>query len=295
MKKTIALISVLAAAVAVADYTPVTVENSVGSSPAFAAATIEGDVTLANDETIDNATDAAVQITFDDDAAVLGTLKLESENSTTNMADGDSLLVDFAAQNDTTQEVTYARIDVNASDVTDTTEDAEVDVYSMVAGSLTKVGSFGSGGYDGELIQNDTIDDDSIDFADVTGADLTLTDCSAITATGALGIGGAATITGAVTVVNASATLNGEKVPVGDDAQSQIIISGVGSVSASHTIVTQTFNTAFANAAVPVVIASYTEDPGDVRPIFVTGIASNQCLFNVTANKAFNWYAIGDR
>jgi hypothetical protein len=39
---------------------------------------------------------------------------------------------------------------------------------------------------DGEYIAADTIDDDSIDFSDVTGADLTLTDCGAITSSGAI-------------------------------------------------------------------------------------------------------------
>ena len=58
-----------------------------------------------------------------------------------------------------------------------------------VSGSATIGGTeivSSAGKVDGENIADDTIDDDSIDFADVTGADLTLTDCAAVTASGAV-------------------------------------------------------------------------------------------------------------
>jgi hypothetical protein len=42
------------------------------------------------------------------------------------------------------------------------------------------------GELDGETLEDDSVDDDAIDFSSVTGADLTLTDCTAVTASGAV-------------------------------------------------------------------------------------------------------------
>lgn len=83
---------------------------------------------------------------------------------------------------------------------------------------------------------------------------------------------------------------------LGEDGTTQMRTEyGTQTADATHTIWTNTFTTAFAGGTVPVVLATYTEDPGDVRPIFVSSIASNQCLFNVTVNIDFNWVAIGQK
>lgn len=58
--------------------------------------------------------------------------------------------------------------------------------FTWIGASVTSRWDDASSKIDGEQIADDTIDDDSIDFADVTGADLTLTDCGAITSSGAV-------------------------------------------------------------------------------------------------------------
>ena len=120
-----------------ADYTPMSEEDTTASL-VRGSIEVNGDITLANDETIDNATDSQVQVTFDDDAVVLGTIKAESENAAANVADGDEIRYDTAAQNDATQEVTYARIIVDLDDVSDTTEDSSYEIWVYKAGTLTQ-------------------------------------------------------------------------------------------------------------------------------------------------------------
>jgi len=154
MKKFIALLVAVgvagAAVAATSDYTPSSEEDTSAAitrgAATFTSAEVNGDVVLANDETIDNATDAQVQITFDDDAVVLGTVKIESENAAANIAAGDELRADYAAQNDATQEVTYARVVVDLTDETDTTEDGTYEVWVMVNGTLTKIASVDASG-----------------------------------------------------------------------------------------------------------------------------------------------------
>jgi len=60
--------------------------------------------------------------------------------------------------------------------------------WPSVTGTLLTADGVGTAltALDGENIQVDTIDDDSIDFADVTCADLTMSDCGAITSSGAV-------------------------------------------------------------------------------------------------------------
>ena len=57
---------------------------------------------------------------------------------------------------------------------------------TVIGGGVTSRWDNAASLIDGEMIAADTIDDDSIDFSDVTGADLTLTDCGAITSSGAI-------------------------------------------------------------------------------------------------------------
>ena len=103
-------------------------------------------VTLENGEKIANDTNVEVRVTFDDDGAVLGTLKTTSENAATNIAAGDEFRQDFEAYNDMTQKVIISRIVVDFTDETDTTEDGTHEVWVQVAGTLTKIASVGSAG-----------------------------------------------------------------------------------------------------------------------------------------------------
>ena len=104
---------------------------------------VNGDITLANDETIDNATDSKVRVTFDDDAAVLGELVLESDNAVANVADNDSVGIVFKAYDSATAKTEYASIDLEATDVTDGTEDGRV-TLNFLSGGAAKAVNIGS-------------------------------------------------------------------------------------------------------------------------------------------------------
>jgi len=104
---------------------------------------------------------------------------------------------------------------------------------------------------------------------------------------------GAFSVDGAVTGSSFAST--GAKTPVvtgSGSGTNTLIQAGVVTMHAG-TIYTNTFPTAFDSGTVPIVTATYTEDPGDVRPIFMTSTASNTVLINVTASKNFAWTAIG--
>jgi hypothetical protein len=105
---------------------------------------INGDLTLANDETIDNATDAKVRVTFDDDAAVLGEFILESDNAVANVADNDSVGIVFKAYDSATAKTEYASIDLRADDVTDSTEDGGVLIKTFIGGTERTVATLGA-------------------------------------------------------------------------------------------------------------------------------------------------------
>ena len=53
---------------------------------------------------------------------------------------------------------------------------------------------------------------------------------------------------------------------------------------------TNTFASAF--TGVPVVTADYTEDPGDVRPIFISSVTASNVVFGITADKNYAYTAI---
>ena len=144
-KLTLTIACILIASVAMAQYTPMSEEDT-SASITRASAEINGDITLANDETIDNATDGQVRVTYDDDAVVLGTEVQESDNAAASIAAGDEFRKDYKAYNDATQKVSYARIVVDLTDETDTTEDGTYEIWVEAAGTLTKIASVDASG-----------------------------------------------------------------------------------------------------------------------------------------------------
>lgn len=74
----------------------------------------------------------------------------------------------------------------------------------------------------------------------------------------------------------------------GTDSQ---LIQAASITATSATLQTNTFATAF--SAAPVVTATYTEDPGDVRPIFVSSVSATQVVLSITADKNYAYTAVG--
>jgi hypothetical protein len=89
------------------------------------------------------------------------------------------------------------------------------------------------------------------------------------------------------------ATVGSKYAAVGPNATTGLMIQTTNITMHAGTIWTNTWITAF--GAAPVVMATYTEDPGDVRPIFVTSVTASNCLVNVTADKDFSLIAVGAR
>jgi hypothetical protein len=208
---------------------------------------INGDLTLANDETIDNATDSKVRVTFDDDAAVLGELVLESDNAVANVADNDSVGIVFKAYDSATAKTEYASIDLEATDVTDGTEDGRV-TLNFLSGGAAKAVNIGS------------------------------------TSAGAMAL---------TLPAGMEANVDGKFAVVGGDATTGLMIQK-GAVT-SGTNATQTVTFAVVFGAAPIVTCTYTEDPGDVRPIYVTSVTASNFVANITADKNFGYIAVGTR
>ncbi len=133
--------------------------TQVGDVTQTGGLTIGGDITMANGMVQDN--DTAKILKFIEDTVVTGASNLlsivfESDNLTNNMADNQTFILDFQAADDaTTTNVTYGKITVTATDVTDGTEDATVAIAVPVAGTETTVGTFSSSGL--ALASGDTV------------------------------------------------------------------------------------------------------------------------------------------
>jgi len=80
---------------------------------------------------------------------------------------------------------------------------------------------------------------------------------------------------------------------VGGDASTGLMALSASITAPNQALVTNAFAVTF-NAA-PIVTATYTEDPGDVRPIFVSAVTASNVVFGITADKNYTYQAIGAR
>jgi hypothetical protein len=126
---------------------------------------------------------------------------------------------------------------------------------------------------------------------------------------------GASTLSGAVTVIGGGVTqrwdnaaglidtaaieartewtVDGKYSVVGGDASTGLMILKGAVTSGTNATETVTFGTVF--GAAPIVTCTYTEDPGDVRPIFVTSVTASNFVANITADMNFGYIAVGTR
>jgi len=125
--------------------------------------------TLTNGETLDNASDAIVRFTADDDAATLLQLKLESDNDQLNIANGDSVLITGIAEDDNGVKRSWGEIDFEIADKATASPDGLLKLKTLVNGTLTTKLSLDSSGVlleNGERIENDVDADIDIVFDD---------------------------------------------------------------------------------------------------------------------------------
>ena len=91
----------------------------------------------------------------------------------------------------------------------------------------------------------------------------------------------------------ATPTVDGKYAVTGGDATTGLMIQKAGVTAGTNATETITFAVVF--GAAPTVTCTYTEDPGDVRPIFVTSVTATNFVANITADKNYGYIAVGTR
>ena len=99
--------------------------------------------------------------------------------------------------------------------------------------------------------------------------------------------------TDADAVIPGEATIDGKYAIVGGDATTGLMVQAVGVTAGAGASETITFAVVFGGA--PVITCTYAEDPGDFRPIFVTSVTPSNFVANITADKNYNYVAVGAR
>ena len=99
-------------------------------------------------------------------------------------------------------------------------------------------------------------------------------------------------VTGTV-VVTEEVRIDGKWAITGGDATTALMVQKAAITSSAAGPQTNSFAVAF--GAAPIVVCSYTEDPGDVRPLYVTLVTASNFVCTVTADKNFGYVAVGSR
>jgi hypothetical protein len=94
-------------------------------------------------------------------------------------------------------------------------------------------------------------------------------------------------------VVSTEVTSDGKYAVTGGDATTGLMIQKAARTAGTNATETIAFAVVF--GAAPIVTCTYTEDPGDVRPIFVTSVTASNFVANITADKNYGYVAVGTR
>jgi len=92
------------------------------------ALTWTGDLTGPNGETIDNASDGNVRITYDDDSTTLANFIIESDNAPGSISDDDKMNQKFITKDDATNTVVWVTLEAEIKDNTSTTKDSQFEI-----------------------------------------------------------------------------------------------------------------------------------------------------------------------
>ena len=133
-----------------------------GGLSGITSADIGGDITLENDEIIDNGTDAIVNVFYNDSAAALSEFNLSSSLDTPNVVDNMYQLLNFEFNDDSSGLTDFGQFKVTATDVTDESEDSQFELKLQLAGTqttaLTATGALLTTGGSLKLRSGSTID-----------------------------------------------------------------------------------------------------------------------------------------
>lgn len=86
---------------------------------------------------------------------------------------------------------------------------------------------------------------------------------------------------------------DGKYAITGGDATTGLMVLKASITTPTLALHTNTFAVTF--GAAPVVSCTYTEDPGDVRPIFLGTVTASNVIVNAVAGKNYGYIAVGTR
>ena len=94
-------------------------------------------------------------------------------------------------------------------------------------------------------------------------------------------------------VAGAELTVDGKYAVTGGDATTGLMVLNADVTALAYATQTNAFATVF--GAAPTVVCTYTEDPGDVRPLFVTSVTASNFIANQASEKNYSYIAVGTR
>jgi hypothetical protein len=188
------------------------------------------------------------------------------------------------------------------SDINTTIAEAEVRLDALEAsgagGATLVISNSANAGAATVTLQSDKGDDagDKFGLAAQDGGTLAIQSDASVKGTlatkASFSSSGALTVT-ALSTGTGEATVDSKYAVVGGDATTALMVLKGAVTSGTNATQTVTFGTVF--GAAPIVACTYTEDPGDVRPIFVTSVTASNFVANITADKNFGYVAVGTR
>ena len=187
-----------------------------------AGTVVQTKVLLENGEEIKNATDGDVVVEYDDDATTLAQFIIDSINNATNLADNDVIEIIARADDSASNDTDYVVLQAKITDVTSTTEDSQVLLKVMSAGSASTVMTVGSDASGVKAITTGS------------GYNMTLT-------AGDLFVGDDATVTGLLNIDDTALALtNGQAVTVADSFYVATPAGGTNGATATITLANPT-------------------------------------------------------
>lgn len=88
-------------------------------------------------------------------------------------------------------------------------------------------------------------------------------------------------------------TVDGKYAVTGGDATTGLMMLATSITATAIGPQTNSFAVTF--GAAPIVTCTYTEDPGDVQPLYVSSVTASNFVCTVTADKNFAYVAVGTR
>lgn len=231
--------------------------------------------------------------------------ELNALDADTTIGSATLTVTDIKTDDITATGTTNATLDINLDPTADTNMLGVITINGGRASAAVQDADFldinllsGNDGLGGSETNTEVYAKISVATTDVTGGteDGTLTLGVAVAGTMTTRLTASSTgvtTSGTLDTGTGEAKVDGKYAIVGGDATTGLMVQKATITATSAAVQTNTFAVAF--GAAPVVVATYTEDPGDVRPIYVTSVSASAVVFTITADKNYSYIAVGTR